>query len=208
MSKQEGTERKEAPGADDDLDTVSRCRRGEVEAYEILVEKYQKKMLNLSYRLIGDYEEACEAVQDAFLSAYRSLKNFRGEARFSTWLYRIVVNHSKNRLQQVKTRDHREVYSLQDPGGTEEGARPPDPPDPNPSALEKLEQDERDAKVQGCIGGLASEYREVLILRDLQGFSYDEIGDILKIPGGTVKSRLFRARESLKECLKRALGGL
>jgi RNA polymerase sigma-70 factor (ECF subfamily) len=173
-----------------------------------LVEKYQKKMLNVAYRMIGDYDEACEVVQDAFLSAYRSIKKFRGEARFSTWLYSIVLNLSRNRRKQIKTRGAREVYSIDAPAETEEGSMRRDPPDPGPSILEQMEKKEVDARVQGCISGLDSEYREVLVLRDIQGFSYEEIRDILKVPDGTVKSRLFRARDALKECLKKVLGDL
>jgi RNA polymerase sigma-70 factor (ECF subfamily) len=194
--------------ADEDAQLVSSCRNGEIDSFEALVEKHQKKMLNVAYRMIGDYDEACEVVQDAFLSAYRSIKKFRGEARFSTWLYSIVVNLSKNRMKQIKTRGTREVYSVGSRAETEEGSRRMDPPDPDPSALEQMEKKEVDARVQGCINGLDSEYREVLVLRDIQGFSYEEIRDILKIPDGTVKSRLFRARDALKECLKKVLGDL
>ena len=194
--------------ADDDSQLVSSCKQGKIDAFEALVEKYQKKMLNVAYRMIGDYDEACEVVQDAFLSAYRSIKKFRGEARFSTWLYSIVVNLSKNRMKLRKTRGTREVYSIDSPVEAEESPRRMDPPDPGPSALEQMEKKEEDARIQECINGLHSEHREVLVLRDIHGFSYEEIRDILKIPDGTVKSRLFRARDTLKECLKKALGDL
>jgi len=194
--------------ADDDSQLVLSCRKGEIDAFEALVEKYQKKMLNVAYRMIGDYDEACEVVQDAFLSAYRSIKKFRGEARFSTWLYSIVLNLSRNRRKQIQTRGAREVYSIDAPAETEGGSLRMDPPDPGPSIPEQMEKKEVDARVQGCINGLDSEYREVLILRDIQGFSYEEIRDILKVPDGTVKSRLFRARDGLKECLKKVLGDL
>jgi RNA polymerase sigma-70 factor (ECF subfamily) len=200
-------ERPQAP-ADEDFQLVLSCRKGEIEAFEVLVEKYQKKMVNLAYRMIGDYAEACEVVQDGFLSAYRSLKKFRGEARFSTWLYRIVINLSKNRMKQIQTRGAREVPSIDARGDAEEGPLRMDPPDPGPSTLERMEKKEVDARVQGCINGLDSEYREVLVLRDIQGFSYEEIRDILKVPEGTVKSRLFRARDALKGCLKKVLGDL
>jgi len=193
---------------DDDSRLVSSCRQGEIDAFEALVQKYQKKMLNVAYRMIGDYDEACEVVQDSFLSAYRSIKKFRGESRFSTWLYRIVLNLSRNRIAQVRTRGSREVYSIDAPKATEEGSMRMDPPDEGPSPLEQMEKKEVDARVQGCINGLDSEQREVLVLRDVQGFSYEEIHDILKIPDGTVKSRLFRARDALKGCLKKVLGDL
>ncbi len=198
----------ERDSPDEDVELVSSCKQGRIDAFEALVEKYQKKMLNVACRMIGDYDEACEVVQDAFLSAYRSIKKFRGESRFSTWLYRIVLNFSKNRMTQVRTRGAREVYSIDSATGTDEGSRRMDPPDPGPSALEEMEKKEVDARVQGCINGLDSEHREVLVLRDIQGFSYEEIRDILKIPDGTVKSRLFRARDALKECLKKVLGEL
>ena len=85
------------PAVDADYEAVTACQKGDVAAFEALVEKYQKKMLNIAYRMTGDYDDACEIVQEAFLSAYRAIRKFRGEARFSTWLYGIVVNHAKNR---------------------------------------------------------------------------------------------------------------
>ena len=117
---------------------MARCRKGDMASYEILVEKYQKRMLNIAYRMIGDYEESCEVVQDAFLSAYRSIGKFRGEARFSTWLYSIVVNLSRNRIKQMKGRRAREVYSIDNPLRSGDGSYCPDPPDHAPSALEKM----------------------------------------------------------------------
>ena len=193
---------------DDDYQLVVSCQKGDVQAFEALVEKYQKRMLNIAYRMIGDYEEACEVVQDAFLSAYRAIRKFRGEARFSTWLFSIVTNTSKNRLKQRKTQLRREGPSIDDPVVNEDGESPREFPTQEPSLLEKLEKKEVQAKVQKCIEGLEEEYREVLVLRDIQGFSYDEIRDILKIPDGTVKSRLSRARDALKDSLKRVLGDL
>ncbi len=154
--------------ADDDSQLIFSCQKGGIDAFEALVEKYQKKMLNVAYRMIGDYDEACEVVQDAFLSAYRSIKKFRGEARFSTWLYTIVLNLSKNRMKQIRTRGVREVYSIDARSETGEGSRQMDPPDPGPSAVDQMEKKEVDARVQGCINGLDSEYREVLVLRDIQ----------------------------------------
>ncbi len=98
--------------------------------------------------------------------------------------------------------------SIDDPAETEDGQLKRDPPAQEPSVVEQLEKKEVQVKVQGCMNLLDDEYREVLVLRDVQGFSYEEIRDILKIPDGTVKSRLFRARDALKECLKKALGDL
>ncbi len=194
--------------ADEDFELTRRCQNGDVEAFEALVEKYQKKMLNTAYRMIGNYEEACEVVQDAFLAAYRALKKFRGESKFSTWLYTIVINLSKNRLKKVKTRFHREGLSIDDPAGNIQGQYGGNPPAQDFPMADPLEKRQVQEKIQACIKTLDPEYREVLVLRDVQGFSYEEIRAILKIADGTVKSRLFRARDALKECLKKALGEL
>ena len=191
---------------DEDLEFVTLCQRGDVDAFRPLVEKHQKRMVNIAYRMMGDYDAACEVVQDAFFQAYKAIRKFRGEARFSTWLYRIVINLSKNRIKQMKTRLEREGVSLNAPIETEEGEVPHDPPAEDPSALEQMERKEVQTAVQVCISALDDDYREVLVLRDIQELSYNEIGEILKIPGGTVKSRLFRARDALKEGLKKVLG--
>jgi RNA polymerase sigma-70 factor (ECF subfamily) len=188
--------------ADDDAEFVSRCQRGDIDAFEVLVEKHQKKMLNIVYRMTGDYDDACEVVQEAFLSAYRAIRKFRGDAKFSTWLTGITVNHAKNRLRQTQSRSYHEVVSIDDPVETESGQIAFDNPSQATSAIEQLEQREVQEKVQECIGGLDKDQREVLVLRDIEEFSYDEIGHILKIPDGTVKSRLSRARDALKDCLK------
>ena len=193
---------------DEDHEFVSLCKKGDVDAFEALVKKHQKRMFNIAYRMMGNYEEASEIVQDALVSAYRGIKNFKAKAKFSTWLYTIVINLSKNRLKQVKAQLHRERYSIDNPVLTNEGQIHGEPASSEPSALETLEKRDIQQKVQACINSLDDEFREVLVLRDIQGFSYDEIGDVLKVPEGTVKSRLFRAREAVKDCLKKVIGDL
>lgn len=199
---------KERSGHDEDMGVVISVKKGNVEEFEKLVEKYQKKMLNIAYRMTGSYEDACEVAQDAFLSAYRNLPAFKGMSRFSTWLYSIVVNLSKNRIQQMKTAHQHEAYSLDDPMETDDGPIAREVASGEPSVVETLENEEIRKRVQDCIGRLETEFREVIVLRDIQGFAYDEIHDMLKIPEGTVKSRLSRAREALKDCLKKVLGEL
>jgi len=193
---------------DEDYEFVSLCKKGDVDAFEVLVKNHQKRMLNIAYRMVGNYEDACDIVQDAFISAYRNLKSFKGKAKFSTWLYTIVINLSKNRLKQLKTQLHREKFSIDDPVLTNDGQIRGELASREPSALESLERRNIQQKVQECINSLDEDFREVLILRDIQGFSYDEINDLLKIPEGTVKSRLFRAREAMKDCLKKVIGVL
>ena len=194
--------------SEDDYEAVQRCKKGDLHAFQGLVERYQKKMLNIAYRMIGDYEGACDVVQDSFLSAYRAIGKFRGDARFSTWLSGIVVNTAKNYLKHTVRLGRHEVHSIDTPVETEDGTVNYDPPSDQPSAVEQLERKEVQEKVQQCIACLDEEFREVVILRDIEGFTYDEIGEMLRIPDGTVKSRLFRARENLKNCLKKVFGDL
>jgi len=194
--------------ADDDAGFVARCQRGDTEAFSVLVGRHQKKMLNIAYRMIGDYDESCDVVQEAFLSAYRAIGKFRGDARFSTWLCGIVLNHSRTHMTQKAARSRREAGSLDDPVKSEDGSTLNEPRSQEGSIVEQIEKRELEAKVQECIGLLDGEAREVIVLRDIQGFSYEEIGVMLKLPEGTVKSRLFRARNALKGALVRVLGDL
>lgn len=193
---------------DADAALVASSRQGDLSAFEALVAKYQKRMLNIAFRFLGDHEDACEVVQDAFVSAYRNLKGFRAEAKFSTWLTAITLNLSRNRLKQMKLLQARVPLSLDAPIQTASGEMMPDPPDREPSVLDRMEKRDVQAKVQDCIKALEPDFREVLVLRDMQDLSYEEIGGMLKVASGTVKSRLFRARESIKDCLKKVLGSL
>lgn len=179
-----------------------------MEAFSVLVERHQKKMLNVAYRMTGDYEEACDCVQEAFLSAYRGIGKFRREARFSTWLYGIVVNQAKNRLRQAKSRRGHESSTDANShlGETLCGDCTGVPL--AESVADQWEKKELEAKVQTCIVGLEHDFREVLVLKDIQDLSYEEITDALHIPVGTVKSRLFRARLALKDCLAKIWGDL
>jgi RNA polymerase sigma-70 factor (ECF subfamily) len=180
----------------DDVELVAACRNGDSGAFEVLVRRHQKAMLNLAYRVVGSYEDACEVVQDAFVAAYKGLSSFREEASFSTWLTTITLNHARNGLERIVARRRREGHSLAEQ----------DPPSTAPSALEQMEDRAVRKQIEKCIASLPVEFREVLVLRDIQERSYEEIGAVLKVREGTVKSRLFRAREGVKECLKRAMG--
>ena len=193
---------------DDDATFVARCRQGDAEAFAVLVRRHQKRMINIAYRMIGDYGEACDVVQDAFLSAFRAREKFRGDARFSTWLCGIVLNRARDHLAQRTIRLHREEVSLDDPVNPGDGHSLHGLCSQAESVIERMERQERDAKVQECIGRLEDEQREVIVLRDIQELSYEEIGAVLKLPEGTVKSRLFRARNSLKDRLLRVFGEL
>lgn len=196
---------KPAP-SDEDLELVALCRKGDMDAFEALVAKYQKKMFNIAFRMTGNNEDASEIVQDAFVAVYRNIKSFQERAGFSTWLCTIVLNLSRNRLKQIASGRTREAYSLNDPLPSVQGASNREIATDEPSVLDKLEKREVQQKVQGCIQSMNGDYRELIILRDIQGFSYHEISDMLKIPEGTVKSGLSRARAALRDCLKKVLG--
>jgi RNA polymerase sigma-70 factor (ECF subfamily) len=194
--------------ADEDANLVSRSLQGDLSAFEHLVNKHQKRLLNIAFRMIGDFDEACEAVQDAFISAFRNLKNFRGDAKFTTWITAITLNYSKNRLKHMRSKSGHEAFSLDEPVQADDNEMVADPPSREPSALGLLEERYVRSRVQDCIKALDPTHREVIVLRDLQDFSYEEISKMLRIREGTVKSRLFRARESIKDCLKTIMGEL
>jgi len=186
----------------DDGELVAAFRAGDVDAFECLVRRHQKAMLNVAYRMLGNYEEACEVAQDAFVAAYKGLANFRGEARFTTWLTTITLNQARNRLEHLASRRRLEAYSLDAPAPGSDGDPPQDPPSRAPSALDLMEEQAIRKRVEKCIESLPQDFREVLVLRDLRDHTYEEIGAMLKVREGTVKSRLFRAREGVKDCLE------
>ncbi len=194
--------------ADEDSALVALCQSGDLAAFETLVRKHQKRMFNIAFRMTNDYDEACEVVQDTFVSAYKNIRAFRGDSKFTTWLTAIVVNLSKNRLKQMSSRGGHEAFSLDAPVRTDDGELTIDPPSKEPSVLDRLEQQDIRLRVQDCIRTLEPDFREILVLRDMQDCSYEEIGSILRMRAGTVKSRLFRAREAIKECLEKVMGNI
>lgn len=194
--------------ADEDRPLVEAAQKGDMAAFESLVRKHQKRMLNIAFRITGDEDDAVEVVQDAFISAHRHLRSFRRESKFTTWLTSITVNHSRNRLKRTSALHARVPVSLDAPLPAGDGDLLPDPPSREPSVLDRLAQQDVSAAVRHCIGALDREFREVIVLRDMQELAYEEIGSALQLAIGTVKSRLFRAREAVKECLKRTIGDL
>lgn len=190
----------------DDATLAAACRKGDLSAFESLVVRHQRMLINVAFRMTGVYEDACDIVQDAFIAAWRKIADYRGEAKFSTWLTAIVINLSHNRLQQMQQSSKRQAYSLNAPIPGSNGESLPDPPCNAPSTLEWMEEQELRRFLKSCIDKLALEFREVLVLRDMQELSYEEVAVTLKLREGTVKSRLFRARDAVRECLKKAVG--
>lgn len=191
--------------ATDDTKLVNACKRGDTSAFEQLVKKYQNRMLNIAFRITGNYDDACDITQEAFLSAWRKIGDFRGEALFSTWLTSIVINLSRNRLQQMSSNNTRELYSLDSDIPGTDGSIRQDAAFKAPTALELLVEEELRRFIDNCIQNLPTEFREVLVLRDMQELSYEEVSGALGLKDGTVKSRLFRAREGVRDCVRSAL---
>ena len=176
------------PEAISDGECVQRLLNGEPDAFEMLVRRHQKTIFNLVYRMLGDYDDAAEVAQEVFLSAYRSIAQFRGAANFSTWLYRIALNHASTRRRSLATSKQRNVaLSTTDPVDDRH-------PDPVNAVLQK----EIQQRVQSALNSLAPADATIILLRDMQDVPYQEMAKMLELPVGTVKSRLHRARQTLK----------
>ncbi|MBW2283452.1 MAG: sigma-70 family RNA polymerase sigma factor, partial [Deltaproteobacteria bacterium] len=170
-----------------------------------LVTRHRDFVFNLSYRLLGDYEDANDAAQEAFIKAYRSLKKFRFESTFSTWLYRITVNTCKNRLNSKAHRQKRRTVALDNPAA-EGGSAAYQVKNGSPGPAARLERKERAAMVQKAIDALDADRKTVVTLRDIQGLTYEEIAAITGFALGTVKSKIARARAELRERLRSVIG--
>ncbi|MHB8835651.1 MAG: RNA polymerase sigma factor [Candidatus Methylomirabilia bacterium] len=194
-----------AAGTDPDAGEVRRARTGDQGAFEQLVLNHQRRTFNVAYRILGDYDEALEITQEVFLQAHRSLGQFRGEARFGSWLLAIAVNQCRNRLKHWKRRARSRHDSLSAPVGEGGSDLQRELPDPGATPAAALEGRQLEELVREELKNLDEEYRTVLVLRELQDVAYEEIARILEVPIGTVKSRLHRGRAELRELLQRRL---
>ncbi|MEN2984699.1 MAG: sigma-70 family RNA polymerase sigma factor [Dictyoglomaceae bacterium] len=176
---------------------ISLIKLGDREAFNILVKRYEKKVFNILYLQLGPINDLEDLAQEVFIKIFKNINKFRGEAQFSTWLYRIVLN-----LSYDYKRKNKNIFSLDDNIDYEreetfENILPTSEEDPE-KVLERLEVQR---KIRDAIKGLSKEYQEVIILREFEGLSYEEIAKVLNCPVGTVESRLFRAREELRKKL-------
>ncbi len=185
-------------GRDSDRELVDRVLAGDREAFTPLIERYQKKILNFMYRMVGERGAAEDLTQEVFLKAYQALPQFRKAAAFSTWLFRIAHNHCLNALKG-RRREVPVTALEKEPSNGNPLTRLADP---SQSTEQHLEHRELHMVVQEKLAELTPEHRAVLILRDVQGCSYDEIASTLNLEGGTVRSRIHRARMELKEKLR------
>jgi RNA polymerase sigma-70 factor (ECF subfamily) len=174
---------------------VRECLEGDASAFGELVRRYQDRLYNTAYRLVGNAEDAQDVVQDAFLHAYQALDGFKGDSQFFTWLYRIAVNTA------ISLRRKQRVAVSMD--AAREGTAALDPVDPSEDARpgHALEQAEQERRVQRALARLSVEHRTVLILKDMEGQRYEAMAEVLQVPVGTIRSRLHRARLELRELL-------
>ncbi len=186
----------------EDLDLIKHFLEGDVESFTRLVIKYQNKVYNLCFRILGDRDESKDMAQEVFVTLHKSLKNFRGESLFSTWVYRVTVNHCKNRIKYMGRRRYFQTFSIDQPQEVEDGELYYEPEDESPDPETSMASEEIQALVQDAIAGLDPDHRIVVVLRDIQDLSYEEIADIVGIKVGTVKSRIHRARYDLKKKLE------
>ncbi|MHC4942139.1 MAG: sigma-70 family RNA polymerase sigma factor [Planctomycetota bacterium] len=195
MTRQERTEEKEL---------VTLARKGDKAAFEGLVGLFQDRVYNLSFRLTGDRERAWDLSQDAFLRAFAAIKSFKGASAFFTWIYRIVLNLHMNQESSLGRKMEKRSFSMDLPdredGKSRWANQMPDGSGEEPG--EETLRKEREQAVQEAIAALPVDYRQAILLRDMEGLSYEEIAELLSIPIGTVRSRLYRAREELRRRLK------
>lgn len=183
---------------DTDKQLVARVQKGDKRAFDMLVLKYQYKVHAIVSRYIKDFDEVNDVVQEAFIKAYRALAKFRGESQFYTWLYRIAVNTAKNYLVARNRRPPANDVDAADADYYEGGDRLRDIDSPE----NLLYRDELEEVVDHAIRDLPEDLRTAVTLREFEGLSYEEIAEVMDCPVGTVRSRIFRAREAIDEKVK------
>ncbi|MDH3491106.1 MAG: RNA polymerase sigma factor RpoE [Gammaproteobacteria bacterium] len=178
-----------------DKKLVKRVQRGDKGAFDLLVLKYQHKIVNLVMRYVRDPELALDITQEAFIKAYRALPRFRGDSAFYTWMYRIAVNTAKNHLAAQRRRPMNVELDLQDPDQYDLHAKLKETDTPEAITL----SNETRETVERAIAALPEDLRTAIILRELEGMSYEEIAQTMECPVGTVRSRIFRARDAISK---------
>ena len=184
-----------------DWDLVQRVQGGEKAAFDVLVLKYQHKIVNLVMRYVQDPVESLDVAQEAFIKAYGALPSFRGDSAFYTWMYRIAINTAKNYLVARKRRPLEYDLDLQDPQQYVMDSRLSDAQTPEGHVL----GEEIRVVVNDAINGLPTDLRTAIVLREIEGMSYEEIAREMDCPVGTVRSRIFRARDAIDKLLRALL---
>lgn len=178
---------------------IKRCCDGDLRAFDKLVGAHQDRIYNLCHYMLNDRDEAADAAQEAFVRAFRALPKFQGQCAFGTWLHRIAANVALDILQKRKKTPLPQSSLIRD---DDDNSNAPEIPDRRETPPEAADRRERTHIIRCALAALPEHYRLVLILFDIQGHSYDEIATQLELPEGTVKSRLSRARNALREALE------
>ncbi len=186
-----------------DKEIVERFNSGDNSVFSVLVDRYLNKAYQIAYGILGNKQDAEEVSQDVFVRIYKALTKFRGDAEFSTWMYRIAVNLAKNKYRWNKSRGSKKNISIQASLGNDEGSFSLEDriSDESPLPYEKVELSEFEQNIMDEIEELPELYREALILRNVEEMSYEDIAKVLGCKLGTIKSRIARAREELKSRL-------
>lgn len=180
-------------------DLIKRCKNKDRDAFNELVEEYQTRVINIAYSMLSDRDDALDAAQEVFVKVYKGIDGFREKSSFTTWLYRITSNVCADFLR--KRQKNVRVVSISIDSDDESGEGDMEIPDASPTPDEHMMLSEQHRAIREALSIVKSEYREVITLFDIEGLSYKQISDILRIPEGTVKSRLNRARVALKKIL-------
>ena len=184
--------------SNNDKELVKRAQKGDKTAFNALVTKYQIKVVNLVTRYVKDNDEAQDVAQEAFIKAYRGINKFRGDSAFYTWLYRIAINSAKNYLVSQSRKTPAYAVDVEDAEYMESATALKEFSTPEGQML----TDEIETTVYNAIKELPEDLKTAITLRELEGMSYDEIADVMQCPIGTVRSRIFRAREAIDKHLK------
>jgi len=188
--------------AQSDIDLVKRVQKGDKKAFDPLVIKYQQRIANLVSRFIRDPDEVLDVTQETFIKAYRALPNFRGDSQFYTWLYRVAINTAKNHLATLSRRPPQGDIEAEIAEQMDMGTRLKEQETPERLA----EEADLKAVILESIDKLPEELKTALTLREIDGLSYDEIAEAMDCPIGTVRSRIFRAREAVDKAIKPLMG--
>jgi len=182
---------------ENEKDLIIQSISGDIHSFEVLIKGYQKMAYNVAYRIMGNEEDAKDMTQEALIKVYKNLSKFRMDSSFSTWLYRIVMNTCKDELRKKKLK----VVSIDQPIETGEGQMHMDIEDTGLKPDEVVESRETQVEVHEALQEVSETNRVVVVLRDIKGFSYAEISEIIEVPVGTIKSRINRGRQELKNIL-------
>jgi len=182
---------------------VDRVRAGDKRAFDLLVLKYQHRIVKLIMRYVKDQSEALDVAQEAFIKAYRAMPRFRGDSAFYTWMYRIAINTAKNHLVAARRRPLEYASEIGEPEEFDWHMNLQNHDSPEGQAM----GDELRSTIEAAMADLTDDLRTAIILREMDGLSYDEIAEVMECPVGTVRSRIFRAREAIDKKIRPLLDG-